>query len=339
MWKEVRKLTKSSKGRRTNPPVIDGLSNQVEITGMFSEKTQDLLNSNTNDSVRLDILSDINAFLTQDDRISCSISVSTVKEALSHLKLDRSDGTVLNSNHFICASSVLSTFLSKLFTALLQHGYVSKSLRDCIMQPIPKPGQDSSISDNYRSIALAPTLSKVLEWCILIQFHEAFTTSGLQFGFKPGVSTDLCTGLIKNVTAKYCYNGTPVYGCFLDASKAFDRVNHTLLFKKLLQRNIPPIVVRTLLKWYTDQNISVLWNNTTSETFSIFKRCSTRWSSFANSLYGLHGRASSPTGATGSWMLLEASFCWCCLLRGRHCPSCTFTICSEANAQDVYPLC
>ena len=41
---------------------------------------------------------------------------------------------------------------------MLRHGYVPKSLRDCILQPIPKPGKDCSVSDNYRSIALAPTL-------------------------------------------------------------------------------------------------------------------------------------------------------------------------------------
>ena len=141
------------------------------------------------------VLSDLNASLNQADLISCSISITTVIEALSHLKLAKSDGTALVSNHFICASSILSAFLSKLFTAMLRHGYVPKSLRDCILQPIPKPGKDFSVSDNYRSIALAPTLSKVFEWCILIQFHAAFVTSSLQFGFKLGVSTDLCTGL------------------------------------------------------------------------------------------------------------------------------------------------
>ena len=41
------------------------------------------------------------------------------------------------------------------------------SLRDCILQPIPKPGKDLFNSDNYRPIALAPTLSKVFELCLL----------------------------------------------------------------------------------------------------------------------------------------------------------------------------
>ena len=159
----MRKLTKSSKGRRTNAPVIDGLSNQDEIAVMFSEKMQDLLNSTNNIGLRSKVLSDLNASLNRTDLISCSVSVTTVIEALSHLKLAKSDGTALISNHFICASSVLSVFLSKLFTAMLHHGYVPKSLRDYILQPIPKPGKDSSVSDNYRSIALAPTLSKVFE--------------------------------------------------------------------------------------------------------------------------------------------------------------------------------
>ena len=152
---------------------------------------------------------------------------------------------------------------------MLRHGYVPNSLRDCILQPIPKPGKDPSNSDNYRPIALAPTLSKVLELCLLNEYRSAFATSTLQFGFKQGFSTDLCTGLIKNVISRYYNNGSTVHGCFLDASKAFDRVNHSLLFKKLLQRKLSPAVVRILLTWYMDQRAGVLWNGTLSHKFSI----------------------------------------------------------------------
>ena len=77
-------------------------------------------------------------------------------------------------------------------------------------------------------------------------YRPAFATLPLQFGFKPGLSTELCTGLIKNVTARYCFNDSSIFGCFLDVSKAFDRVDHHLLFEKLLQRNLPPVVVRAL---------------------------------------------------------------------------------------------
>ena len=192
-----------------------------------------------------------------------------VDEAISHLKRGKSDGSSLSSNHFISAAPVLNVFISRLFTVILRHGYIPSNIRDCILQLIPKPGKDPSSSDNYRPIALAPTLSKILEWCILIAYHSAFSTSALQFGFKPGHSADLCTGLVQNVIAKYCFSGSSVFGCFLDASKAFDRVNHALLFDKLIQKGLPPVVNRLLFSWYSDQKSSVLWNNTLSTKFSV----------------------------------------------------------------------
>ena len=68
-------------------------------------------------------------------------------------------------------------------------------------------------------------------------------TSDPQFGFNRGFSAELCSGILKNVITKYLHNGTNVFGCFLDASKAFDRVNHSLLFEMLLKRNIPTAVL------------------------------------------------------------------------------------------------
>ena len=265
-WKEVRKLSNSAKGRRTNAPVIDGLSDDVEIAGLFSSKLEDILNSGRSSAARSDLVSFLNGV---SDLERTAILSATVSAALSQLRLGKSEGTSLLSNHFICASPVLKEFLSKLFTAMLRHGYVPNSLRDCILQPIPKPGKDPSNSDNYRPIALAPTLSKVFELCLLNECRTAFATSTLQFGFKQGFSTDLCTGLIKNVISRYCKNGSTVHGCFLDASKAFDRVDHSLLFKKLLQRKLSPVVVRILLTWYMNQRAGVLWNGSFSHRFSI----------------------------------------------------------------------
>ena len=44
-WKEVRKLSRSTRGSRSNAPVIDGLSDPLDISHAFSSKLKDILNS------------------------------------------------------------------------------------------------------------------------------------------------------------------------------------------------------------------------------------------------------------------------------------------------------
>ena len=102
-----------------------------------------------------------------------------------------------------------------------------------VLVPIPTPGKNPSSSDSYRPITLASTLSKILEWCILLEFPQFFVTSDLQFGFKNDSSATLCTGVLKQVVARYIYNGSSVFACFLNASKAFDPIRHDNLFELL----------------------------------------------------------------------------------------------------------
>jgi len=42
-----------------------------------------------------------------------------------------------------------------------------------------------------------------------------------------------------------------MYVCFLDATKAFDRVDYTVLFQKLSSRNVPGYIVKFLWNWYS----------------------------------------------------------------------------------------
>ena len=134
-------------------------------------------------------------------------------------------------------------------------------LHDCTLVPISKGNKDPSCSQNYRAIALGSSLSKVLEHLI---YSSYLATSSLQFGFKSSSSTTLCTGVVKNVVSRYIHRGSSVLGCFLDASKAFDLVNHGILFQKLLDRGLPLPVIRFLSSWYRAQKMRVRWNNSLS---------------------------------------------------------------------------
>ena len=204
-WKQVKKLSKPSSGAMSSSSIIDGCNNDIEISNIFASKLESLLNSVPDTTSRTSLQHRVKESITSSALSSVFITQEIVYDAISQLKSNKNDGSVLSSNHIIYAKDVLSTPLSKLFTAMIRHSTVP-TLRDCILVSIPKPGKDQSCSDNYCPIALAPTLSKVFEWCLLFKFQSCFATSSLQFGFKPGFSSNLYTGLLKNVIHKYLVN-------------------------------------------------------------------------------------------------------------------------------------
>ena len=113
-------------------------------------------------------------------------------------------------------------------------------------------------------------MSKVLERLILTKYEDFFFSNPLQFGYKSGYSTTLCTGMIKNVVSRYIDKGSAVLGCFLDASKAFDMVDHGILFEILMKRGCLPLpIIWFLLCWYGQQQMQVCWGDCFSEPFCV----------------------------------------------------------------------
>ena len=71
-----------------------------------------------------------------------------------------------------------------------------------------------------------------VKWCSILTWSQYFVTDDLQFGFKPGSSTTLCTRILKAVVIHYIKQSSNIYACLIDVSKAFDTVDHYVLFKK-----------------------------------------------------------------------------------------------------------
>ena len=129
--------------------------------------------------------------------------------------------------------------------------------------------KDATNVGNYRPIAVATTISKLFEHFILFHIKPFLSTSDHQFGFKRGTGTDMCIFLLKQIISSYLQQGSPIFSVFLDASKAFDRVSHELLFKKLLLHDVPPCFIRLLRYWYRQQQMRVRWGSQLSQSFGV----------------------------------------------------------------------
>ena len=95
-------------------------------------------------------------------------------------------------------------------------------------------------------------------------------TAYSQYGFKQAHEKEIAIFALKQTVDFYGNQDTPVYICFLDAKKEFDRVSHWTLAKKLLDRNVPLNIVKLFIFWYREQEFMVRWGNSLSITF----RCS-----------------------------------------------------------------
>ena len=142
-------------------------------------------------------------------------------------------------------------------------------MKTAIVPIIKNKTVDTSDKNNYRPIALVTAISKLFEICLLEILQMYLITHDHQFGFKTKHSADMCIFTVKSIIKYYTGHNTPVYTCFLDASKAFDRVNHWTLFTKLIYSGIPLLIVRILVFWYQTQQLCIKWGGSTSRFFTI----------------------------------------------------------------------
>lgn len=266
-WKEMRKALSS--GTNFLSSTIDGVTGEGNVAKHWKEHYSSLLNSNPPSKYKSTVTNDIKYELK-----SCtnySFTVNDVSDAIKDMKCGKSCGLdTLQSEHFKYGSDRLVVLLSLLFSAMLTHGYLPDSLMRTVLIPVVKDKRGIvTNSDNYRPIAITSVASKILESLLLKCIKDCVKTTHNQFGFKPKHGTDSCVFILKSIVDMYTANGSPVFICFLDSSKAFDRLDHWALFYKMLAAKCNILVIRLLRYWYTTQTFCVKWGSTYSDCFTV----------------------------------------------------------------------
>ena len=71
------------------------------------------------------------------------------------------------------------------------------------------------------------------------------------------------------MSCSFTKKGSKVYCAFLDATKAFDKVLHNDIYKKLLDRGAPLSLVYLLQNWYSNLQCRVKWNDVLGDLFAV----------------------------------------------------------------------
>ena len=110
---------------------------------------------------------------------------------------------------------------------------------------------------------------KVFDWVVLLLHKDGLNIDELQFGFQQDTSTNMCTWLAVETIEYFLRNASDVFACVMDMTKAFDKVQHSKPFWKLVEKGIPPIFIRLLLEMYEKQQANVRWNGVLSNPFPV----------------------------------------------------------------------
>ena len=253
-WKRWRGLYGKNKSQFA--PVVDGHSSKEGIASAF--KSTFMKNSRPNNSSKVADLdarfsSSYAAFASSHssncDCNSYKFTLENTFEAICSMKDGKSvDDDGLCAEHFKNGPLLLYIKLTSLFNCMLRHGFVPYQFRFGTITPIIKD-KNGNVSDvnNYRGITISPLSSKIFERVLKCLFSKFLTSSSYQFGFKGGSSTSHALYCLSKTINYYIDHGSRVFCSFLDASKAFDRLIHSGLFIKLVERKTPKIFLDVLI--------------------------------------------------------------------------------------------
>ena len=157
--------------------------------------------------------------------------------------------------------------LCNIINMSISKGIFPEKLKIVKVIPLHKGGSTQDLN-NFRPISLLSIFDKIIEKIIhkrlyhFLEHHHILFEN--QFGFRKNNSTSYALMEITEKIKECIDSGKFGCGIFIDLRKAFDTVNHSILFKKLEHYGVRGMLLEWFISYLTDRKQCVFYNGESS---------------------------------------------------------------------------
>ena len=165
------------------------------------------------------------------------VKEETVLEILNKLKPKATGVDNISSKFLKDGANVLSLPITQLCNLSISSSSFPKSCKVAKLKPLYKKGSKND-PQNYRPISILPILSKIIERVVHDQTNNFLGNNNILYKFQSGFrgkhSTNECLSYLNDKILKGFDEGLLTGMILIDLQKAFDTIDHEILFEKLV---------------------------------------------------------------------------------------------------------
>ena len=207
-----------------------------------------------------------------NEQINKDFSYPEIQELIKKLPNNKSGGIDNIINEYLKNSPInVICLITDLFNLVLKSGVVPTDWCKGIIFPLHKKGSTSD-PNNYRGITLLSVIGKLFTSALNHRLSLYLENIGLigeeQAAFKPKYSTTDHIFTLHSILQLYLKNNKRLYCAFIDYAKAFDTINRSSLWSKLIASGINGNVIKVIYNLYENAKSCIRKENKLSHFFS-----------------------------------------------------------------------
>lgn len=215
---------------------------------------------------------DFSSYLTTANNNTCFLKPTNETEIV---KIIHKMGSKKSAGHDNIKVDLIKTVaneiakpLSIIFNSSLCSGVFPDDMKIAKVVPIYKK-DNPEVFGNYRPVSVLPCISKILERIVYNRSYDFLSKNDIlykkQYGFRTNHSTYMAVVDFINDVCRAINNDMKTVGIFMDLSKAFDTIDHSILLAKLNHYGFRGITQDWFRNYLSNRKQFVVYNSKKSQ--------------------------------------------------------------------------